>query len=284
MKRIIISASSILFGVFFLNSCNNVESDTDLSNVDSVAVINPADTIKPIVLENKGLILTEVVGSPVFDDAKLILKSPKMNEALVAREVKFEFSILGKSYHLGNASKDAATKSCANSDKGQHIHVIVDNKPYEATYDTNYTLKETLNKGNHVALTFLSRSYHESVKSKDAYQLTQFRIGDQDMDDIDLKAPHLFYSRPKGDYKGEDVNQVMLDFYLVNTIIGENGNYVMATFNDSTEFKITKWAPYLVKGLPLGLNKLELKLMDASGKVIPGPYNAVVREFNLIQQ
>ena len=162
--------------------------------------------------------------------------------------------------------------------------MILDNHPYEASYDTSYTLKDQVLAGNHVALAFLSRSYHESLKHDGAFQLVQFKVGDDDnMDEIDLNAQHLFYSRPKGEYKADDVNQVMLDFYLVNTTISEGGNYVQATFNNNIDFKITKWAPFFVKGLPLGVNKVELKLMDASGKLIPGPYNAVVREFSLLQ-
>ena len=104
------------------------------------------------------------------------------------------------------------------------------------------------------------------------------------MDKIDLNAPHLFYSRPKGEYKGADTENVMLDFYLVNTTIAKGGNYVQVTINDTVEFKIEKWAPYLIKGLPLGDNKIEIQLMDNAHKLIAGPYNAVERQFTLIKK
>ncbi len=283
MKRIIIPIVVCAFYGSLFYSCNATKDPNDAILNDATKV-DSLEVAKAIVLENKGLTLTEVVNSPAFLDSKLLLKSPKLDESFEQGATKFEFSVKSSDYVLGANSSDSKTKMCANSDKGQHIHVIVDNHPYEASYDTNYTLKDQLQKGNHVALAFLSRSYHESIKHKNAYALTQFTVGDEDMDKIDLNAPHLFYSRPKGEYKGADTENVMLDFYLVNTTIAKGGNYVQVTINDTVEFKIEKWAPYLIKGLPLGDNKIEIQLMDNAHKLIAGPYNAVERQFTLIKK
>jgi hypothetical protein len=280
MKRIILAASALSL-VLVQSSCNSAEhsntADLDASAVDSSALV------KAIVLENNGITLIEVLNSPNFLDAKLTLKSPLSGTELKAGIQDFKFSVVSKEYKLGSLTADAGVKGCANSDKGQHVHLIIDNQPYEASYDTNYTTKAEITAGNHVVLAFLSRSYHESLKHKEAYSLTQFTIGDDQMDAADLTAPHLFYSRPKGEYKGNDISEVMLDFYLVNTSIGENGNYVKVTINDEASFKITKWAPYLMKGLKVGVNKVTLNLMDSADKLIPGPFNAVEREFTLVQ-
>ena len=281
MKRIILGLSALI-SIVSLNSCKSEGGTETTSTSDSLNTDTTLQTPEILEMTNGGLTLTEVVGSPDFPDAKLILKKPLLDANLAVGTVDFEFGVESDTYKLGVVSTDAASKGCANSDKGQHIHIILDNQPYEASYDSNYTTKASLDAGNHVVLAFLSRSYHESIKSKDAYQLSQFKVGDEGMDAVDLAAEHLFYSRPKGEYKAKDVEQVMLDFYLVNTTISEEGNYVLATFNDSTEFKITKWVPFFVKGLPLGLNKVELKLMNKENEVIPGPFNAVVREFSLV--
>ena len=48
----------------------------------------------------------------------------------------------------------------------------------------------------------------------------------------DLTNEFLFYSRPKGTYKGNDTKKLLLDFYLVNTDISPTGNKVKATIND----------------------------------------------------
>lgn len=235
-----------------------------------------------LVLTNGSIKLTEVVGSPEFPDSKLSILSPAINSNEEVGAVNFNFKIDGGKYELGSQSVDAHSKGCSNSDKGQHIHLILNNAPYQASYTTDFDSKE-LEAGNYVALAFISRSYHESLKHKGAYALTQFKVGEEEMDEIDLDAPHLFYSRPKGDYKEGDTENIMLDFYLVNTEIKENGNYVQVTFNNETEFKIKKWAPYFVQGLPLGTNTVKIELYNEKGEFIEGPFNSETRSFNLLK-
>lgn len=280
MKRLLIS--TLTMAALVLSSCSGNET-SDATTASGSDSSNAAIPMEKIQMEANGIKLIEVVGSPEFPDTKLSLKSPSTNAKLAVGKVDFEFSVSGGTYTLGSQTADASTKSCANSGKGQHIHLILNNAPYEASYDSNYTTSNGLEAGNYAALAFISRSYHESLKHKDAYVLTQFKVGEEEMDEIDLEAPHLFYSRPKGEYTAEDVNNVMLDFYLVNTEISENGNYVQVTINDSTNFKITKWAPYFIEGLALGTNKIEIQLFDKDGNFIEGPFNRELREFNLVK-
>ena len=141
-------------------------------------------------------------------------------------------------------------------------------------------MTNTLDEGNYVVLAFLSRSYHESVKSPDAYYVENLTVGDVEPDEADLSAEHLFYSRPKGTYTGEDAEKVMLDFYLVNTTISADGNKVRATINGE-EFLITEWAPYYIEGLPMGEATIKLELLDADGNLIEGPFNSVERNVTL---
>ena len=124
-----------------------------------------------------------------------------------------------------------------------------------------------LDKKNNIILAFLSRSFHESVKNSNAYVLTQ--TGNEK---IDLTDEFLFYSRPKGTYKGVDTEKLLLDFYLVNTNLSSTGNKVKATIQD-TEFIIEEWAPYYIEGLPKGEIKIKLELIDASGNLIDSPFN-----------
>ena len=86
----------------------------------------------------------------------------------------------------------------------------------------------------------------------------------------------MFYSRPKGTYKGTDTEKLLLDFYLVNTEISSNGNKVRATIQD-TEFIIDEWTPYYIKGLPKGKINIKLELIDSSGNLIKTPFNPSIR-------
>ena len=209
------------------------------------------------------------------------MKSPSKNTALAVGTNNFEFEVQG--YDLGNQTPDATQKSCANSAKGQHIHFIVNNEPYNAFYTNKF--ERDLSEGNNVVLAFLSRSYHESIKHKNAYVLEQFEVGKTDKNaQIDVNAPHLFYSRPKGNYIGAaNIEKLLLDFYLVNTTLAPNGNKVKATIN-GTSFLLSKWQPYFIEGLKEGAVTIDLELVDKDGKTIVGPFNKVSRTVNLYKE
>ena len=161
----------------------------------------------------------------------------------------------------------------ANSAKGQHIHFIINNDPYSAHYDSNFS--KELKDDNNVILAFLSRSYHESVKNEKAYVLTQ--ISNDKSKEIDLTKQFLFYSRPKGVYKGEDTKKLLLDFYLVNTDISPNGNKVRLTVQEK-EFIIDSWAPYYIEGLEKGEVNLKLELIDEKNNLIKTEFNPSYRK------
>ena len=90
----------------------------------------------------------------------------------------------------------------------------------------------------------------------------------------------MFYSRPKGTYKADDTNRVLLDFYLINTSLAEDGNKVKATIH-GTEFIIDEWAPYYIEGLPKGEISIKLELINSKGDLIESPFNPSQRTFTL---
>ena len=218
------------------------------------------------------------VTSPDFPDAALEMLSPAESGQYEEGKISFEYNV--KNYQLGTQTLDAEVKQCANSAQGQHIHLILNNEPYSAHYTPNFA--KELPAGHYVALSFISRSYHESLKHYGAYNLRQFTVGqDEEYEEADLTAPHLFYSRPKGTYAGADTEKVLLDFYLINTDLSADGNQVRATINGES-FMIDQWAPYFVEGLPMGETTIKLELLDSNGSVIPGPFNSVVRTITLV--
>lgn len=229
-----------------------------------VAYLPKKDTATNSSKELQNITLTKVVGSPEYENASLNIKGIEMSD----KESKFSFNI--ENYDLGVQTSKNFDYQLANSAKGQHIHFIVNNGPYSAHYIDSFS--KGFEKESNVILAFLSRSYHESVKNKDAYILTQ--VGESD---IDIENEFLFYSRPKGTYKGADTENLLLDFYLVNTEISKNGNKVRATIQD-TEFIIDEWAPYYIKGLSKGEINIKLELIDSSGNLIKTPFNPSTRK------
>ncbi len=215
--------------------------------------------------------LTPFSASPDFPDAAL--------ESMEYKDGKFAFGVGGSTYELGTQTSDAATKMCANSGKGQHIHLIMDNGPYAAKYTAEF--EHEVADGEHYLLAFLSRSYHESIKTKEANIAQKIEVKDGSIvGGEDITAPMLFYSRPKGTYVGKDTEKVMLDFYLSNTSIAADGNKVKADINGE-EHLLDAWQPYYVEGLPMGKNKITLTLIDKDGNKVDTPLNPVTREFTL---
>lgn len=213
-------------------------------------------------------------GSPEFADATLSHGPLEVSET---GEAAFNFTV--SDYELGAQTATAGENGLANSGKGQHIHLIVNNGPYSAHYEPGFNYQ--LDDGNNVILAFLSRSYHESVKNGKAFIVTQVAVGDSAAEGANLEAQHMFYSRPKGTYTGDATSKVLLDFFLVNTSIGgESGNVVRATINGNV-FYLDQWVPYTMEGLKDGENTVKLELMDAEGNIVPGPFNSVERTFTL---
>ena len=249
----------LLFSLSFIGCKNNTSTKT--GSTDS-----PTKTETP-----KKYKLSPFTPSPSFSDAKI--------EAMSYTDGKFDFDISGESYKLGMQTPDAPQKMCANSAKGQHIHLIIDNKPYAAKYTAEFD--HDVPDGEHYLLAFLSRSYHESIKSPNAYLAQKITVENKGIKSADIiTEPMLFYSRPKGSYVGKaNTDKVMLDFYLVNVDLG-NGYKVKVNINGE-EHIVDKWQPYYIEGLEMGDNNIKLTLIDKDGKMVKTALNPVNRTFKL---
>ena len=223
--------------------------------------------------DSNSIRLTKVEGSPEYGTSKLNFNNVvKSSDTLDSNVYFFNYEV--ENYELGAQTIGEFDYTLANSQKGQHIHVIVNNGPYSAKYDSSFEQK--LDSDNNVILAFLSRSYHESVKNTNSYSIIQVGNGER----IDTSKELLFYSRPKGIYKGKDADKVLLDFFLVNTNLSADGNRVKATIIDK-EFIIDEWAPYYIEGLPNGEIYIKLELQDSNGDLIDSPFNPSERRFTL---
>jgi len=268
-------------GILFFSACNNSTSTTGNSS--------NADTTKPAPLA--AVALASVSPSPEFPTASLAVKSVKAEKVgKDSAKVSFEFDV--KNYELKMQTADNANKMCNNSDKGQHIHFILDNGPYKALYEPKNEVTLPNDGKDHYLMAFLSRSYHESVKSKGAAVVYHFKIDEKGnlkkLDDP--KTPMLFYSRPKGEYFGKDVNNVLLDFYVWNCTLAPDGYKVKADISNEVidaqklTATIDKWEPHFIQNLGLGKCKVSLSLIDKDGKQVDGPMTSAGREFTLAAQ
>jgi hypothetical protein len=181
--------------------------------------------------------------------------------------------------------------------KGQHIHVIIDNRPYYPIFDESKPLTigdvlkgDTLAEGQHVLVVFPSRPNHESVKTKGALDVTEFFVGKGKDHPVDLKKPVLVASRPKGDYTGAMANHVLVDFQLLNETdktFAEGKDHVHVTVNGpgitgNLEADVTKiGTPLYLDALQTGAYTVKLDLLDGKGAPVPGPLNSATRTINI---
>ena len=270
MKNINTTLIAIMICITFITiSCR--EQKTNTSKDSQNAEVLAKEKTHAIKLE-------KLQNSPSYEDAVLQMETPASGIIATGSETNFAFTL--NNYELGAQTKGSNTSLLANSGKGQHIHFILNNEPYSAHYEPKF--KKDIPDGVHHLVAFLSRSYHESVKNENSVVVRKLEVGAQPEDaiDIDMEAPTLIYSRPKGDYAGKDKENLLLDFFVLNTSLSENGNKVRATINGN-EFLITEWAPHIIKGLPLGEVTIILELIDAQGNLINGPFNKVTRKVQL---
>ena len=218
--------------------------------------------------------------------------------------------------NLGGELKGYQPMKDPQTGMGNHIHVILDNQPYEAYYDLNQEFElRNVADGEHTLRVFPSRPWHESYKNAGAFQMVKFTVknggadaakpattnSNQTMSSgapegkemagstagaVDAAKPLLTYSRPKGEYKGADAEAIMIDFWLTNAkLIGDGGEYRVKYSVDGGEAKfIDKWAPIWLKGFANGSHKVKIELVDKSGNIVDnGGYNSTTREINVVK-
>ncbi len=239
--------------------------------------------------QNKEPKVTIEVGerSPAFPGAKARFTSLEDGDVLDDNNVSVVVEV--ENYELGIQTDTSRAKEIANSAKGQHVHIILDNDPYFADYEAGVPFDiGVLDEGPHTLVVFPSRSYHESVKSKDSVDIVNFYVGKKEGEFmLDESKPTVIYSRPKGKYEGKDAEKIMLDFYIIN-IEPSDGYQVKYTIRknepDAVEHSITikEWKPAFVTGLTSGEYIITLQLLDKDGNLVEGPFNNTQRAVTVV--
>lgn len=192
--------------------------------------------------------------APEFQDVKLTIVEPRPGQVLETGDVRVTWDL--QNYPLAQP--------------GPHIHLIVDDQPYIAVYDaTEGHELRGLAPGAHVIRSFPSRPWHESIKSSpDAFASVRFVVGQDDGKyPLDPGAPLFTFSRPKGEYAGEDARRIMFDWYLRNVELSEGGYRVRWVLDGAPNFA-TRWEPIWWENLAPGEHTIAAGLVDGTGQVV----------------
>jgi len=273
-----------------VSSCEKKDNEADETVVTEEAAVGDetpqaaAPMEEPTEDVNKsGVTIEAGERSPAFPGAKARFASLKDGDVLENPDVSVVVDV--ENYELGVQTENERAKELANSDKGQHVHIILDNDPYMADYEAGKPFEiGTLDEGPHTLVVFPSRSYHESVKSPEAADIVNFYVGKKEGEFmLDKSKPTIIYSRPKGEYTGKGAEKIMLDFYLNNVELSEDGYKAKYTIkekesgNELGTITLTEWTPSFVTGLPSGDYVVTLQLLDENGNVVEGPFNNTER-------
>ncbi len=100
---------------------------------------------------------------------KLTIVEPREGATITGSTVRVRLNVTSdKGYKPG---KDPATNM------GPHIHVILDNQPYEAYYNLGQPFElRNVSEGKHTIRVFASRAWHESYKNDGNFQMVTFTV------------------------------------------------------------------------------------------------------------
>ncbi len=256
-----------------------------------------AATIKAPKVNPGELRIMSVDPSPESDNVRLFFSFPEEGDVKDSgRAVNIEMRLEG--FPLGTNTQMPRTKEIFNDPEGQSLHVFVDQEPYfpvneafidaldnnEIYYDQtiDFDLPMRLKPGAHVIRAFPVTSFNESVKGDRAFAVRTFYVERQEpLKNIDLSGPYLTYNEPQGEYDYNPQEPILLDFYITNAQLSEDGYKVNLYVDGKKERVLSRWVPYYIYGLTKGKHKVRLQLLDYKNKPVGGAFNDVQREIVL---
>ena len=167
--RITTSALALCLASFCLTSC---QATNENAHTTATTTTSPPVAHELSVVPRPQTIADMMKQRGEQDEAKPILKvtSPANNATINGSTVEVKLDLSGdlKGYM---PHKDPATG------KGNHIHVILDNQPYEAYYELGQPFElRNVAEGKHTLRVFPSRPWHESFKNDGAFQIVMFTV------------------------------------------------------------------------------------------------------------
>jgi hypothetical protein len=202
--------------------------------------------------------------------------APRSNQVLEDNTVSVKLQV-----------KDLPLFKDAKLGLGPHVHLFLDDQPYQAVYDASQpVVLKDLAPGTHTLRAFASRPWHESFKNEGAYAQTTFHVFTKTPNhNPDPAQPLLTYSRPQGSYGAEPI---MLDFYLTNAPLhfvaqedktDEVEDWRIRVTVNGSSFVLDRWQPIYLKGFEPGKNWVQLEYIDENGNSIQNVYNNLARLF-----
>lgn len=158
-----------LAAVAILASCEPASENTNTTATSSASPLI-AQELKVVPRPSSIEEMMKQRGEQDKASPSLRIVTPAKNAVINGSTVEVKLDLSGelKGYM---PHKDPATG------KGNHIHVILDNQPYEAYYELGQPFEmRNVAEGKHTLRVFPSRPWHESFKNDGAFQMVTFTV------------------------------------------------------------------------------------------------------------
>jgi hypothetical protein len=177
MRRTLLSVAVLALAALLFAACAS-EDNANRNTTATTTVTPPGATPSPAaqqslsVVERPQKIKDQMAQRGEQDQATPTLRfvEPREGATIAGSTVNVKLALAGdlKGYKPG---KDPATGM------GNHIHVILDNQPYEAYYNLDQPFElRNVTEGKHTIRAFPSRPWHESFKNAGAFQMVTFTV------------------------------------------------------------------------------------------------------------
>ncbi len=230
-----------------------------------------------------------VTRTPEPEAGGLYISYPQDGEMNNSNPVWIQIRLQG--YALGTDSNFVRAREVGNKRQGQSLHVVIDNEPFFPYaglsidpfdqegdyYDQTYKFKvpKGLKEGEHILRIFAARSYGEGLKGPRYFKDAYFYVGKKTPAySVNLDKPYLTYNEPSGMFRLKEGEPILLDFYVNNCELSEDGYKVRLTIDGGNKRFLTEWRPYYVYGLKSGTHKFKLELVNRKNKRVPGPFSS----------
>ncbi len=238
---------------------------------------------------NSDVRVVPVEPTPESDSAAIHIVFPKEGEVKTTNPVTVQLRVEG--FPIGYNSDFQRDKEIRNDNQGQTIHLFVDDRPY---FEINEPIEDVTNSeeidldqlfitklpfkledGLHILRVMPVRSFGESLKGDECFAASYFYMNKKSKAAPDLKRAYLTYNEPEGTFSIE--KPILLDFYISNTQLSQDGYKVRLTIDGSDKRLLTNWTPYYIYGLKKGSHTIKLELLDPQGRVIPSLFEDTKR-------
>ncbi|MDX2227152.1 MAG: hypothetical protein SFY92_08715 [Verrucomicrobiae bacterium] len=182
---------------------------------------------------------------------------------------------------IGRADVILKTENFDLTVPGQSIRVIVNNQtPRLHRHRNAPVVLQNLPDGGHTVRAVLVGADGTMVRNETAYAELHFYVRRKDFQNyIPPGTPSIFVNQPMGRYEGARVDDVMLDFLVRNS----SGHKVRYTLNGVSTVTTDFSRPISFRGLPQGSYRLSVELLDANEQPVPGAFNRVERQFEVVR-